>query len=112
MSSSEAEHTLPIRLALEMGKTVLVEKPLALSLKEADDTLETLSMTGGSLRVGYSRRFKDVFLRAKEQIVQGRLGRITGALGRVYNGQSQAFAILKRDPHATPVIDVSRTTWI
>jgi predicted dehydrogenase len=106
VSSSEGEHTLPIRLALEMGKTVLVEKPLALSLKEADDTLETLSMTNGNLRVGYSRRFKDVFLRGKEQIVQGRLGRVTGALGRVYNGQSQAFAILKRDPHATPVLDV------
>ena len=36
----------------------------------------------------------------------GRLGRVVGGTARVYNSRSQAFAILKRDPHATPVLDV------
>ena len=36
----------------------------------------------------------------------GRLGRIVGATARVYNSRAQTFAILKRDPHATPVLDV------
>ncbi len=34
------------------------------------------------------------------------LGTVTGGLARVYNSRAQAFAILKRDPHATPVLDV------
>lgn len=106
VSTSEDEHTRPICQALELGKPVLVEKPIALSLNDADETIQTLKLTGGNLRVGYSRRFKHRFLRAKEQLVQGRVGTITGAVGRVYNGQAQAFAILKRDPHATPVLDV------
>ena len=106
VSTPEGEHAVPVRRALELGKPVLVEKPIALTLKDADDILATLKATGGMLRVGYSRRFKECFLRAKEQMLQGRLGRVTGALARVYNSRAQAFAILKRDPHATPVMDV------
>lgn len=106
VSTPEGEHTAPVRKALELGKPVLCEKPIALSLKDADDMLETLKATGGKLRIGYSRRYKECFLRAKEQMLQGRLGKVVGGLARVYNSRAQTFAILKRDPHATPVLDV------
>ena len=106
VSTPEGEHAAPIRRALELGKAVLVEKPLALTLRDADDVLTTLRDTGGKLRVGYSRRYKECFLRGKEQIRQGRLGTIIGGTARVYNSRAQAFNILKRDPHATPVLDV------
>ena len=106
VSTSEGEHAAPIKRALELGKPVLVEKPIALALGDAADILTTLKATNGKLRVGYSRRYKECFLRAKEQMIQGRLGRVTGGLARVYNSRAQAFAILKRDPHATPVLDV------
>jgi predicted dehydrogenase len=106
VSTPEGEHAAPIRKALELGKPVLVEKPLSLTLRDADDILTTLRDTGGKLRVGYSRRYKDCFLRGKEQIKQGRLGTIIGGTARVYNSRAQAFNILKRDPHATPVLDV------
>ncbi len=106
VSTPEGEHAAPIKRALELGKPVLVEKPIALSLGDAEDILSTLRETKGTLRVGYSRRYKECFLRAKEQMNHGRLGRVTGGLARVYNSRAQAFAILKRDPHATPVLDV------
>ena len=106
VSTPEGEHAAPVKRALELGKPVLVEKPLALALGDAEDILATLKATGGDLRVGYSRRYKECYLRAKEQMIQGRLGRVTGGLARVYNSRAQAFAILKRDPHATPVLDV------
>ena len=102
----KASTSAPVCKALELGKPVLVEKPIAMSLKDADAILATLKRTGGNLRIGYSRRYKECFLRAKEQMVQGRLGRVVGGLARVYNSRAQAFAILKRDPHATPVLDV------
>ena len=85
---------------------MLVEKPLALSRVDAEDILATLKATNGNLRIGYSRRYKECYLRAKEQMIQGRLGRVIGGHARVYNSRAQAFAILKRDPHATPVLDV------
>jgi predicted dehydrogenase len=106
VSTPEGEHAAPVCKALELGKPVLVEKPLALSLNDAQAILNTLNRSGGTLRVGYSRRFKECFLRAKEQMVHGRLGKVSGGLARVYNSRAQTFAILKRDPHATPVLDV------
>ena len=39
-------------------------------------------------------------------MLHGRLGKVVGGTARVYNSRAQAFAILKRDPHATPVLDV------
>jgi predicted dehydrogenase len=106
VSTPEGEHAAPVCRALELGKPVLVEKPIALSLRDAERILDTLKATGGRLRVGYSRRYKECFLRAKEQMLQGRVGTVVGGLARVYNSRAQAYSILKRDPHATPVLDV------
>jgi len=106
VSTPESLHSAPVRRALELGKPVLCEKPIGLNLKDADEILETLKATGGELRIGYSRRYKECFLRAKEQMIHHRLGRVIGGLARVYNSRAQTFQILKRDPHATPVLDV------
>jgi predicted dehydrogenase len=106
VSTPEQEHVAPVCKALALGKAVLVEKPLALTLAGADEILSALRASKGSLRVGYSRRYKECFLRAKEQMLHGRLGKVLGGTARVYNSRAQAFAILKRDPHATPVLDV------
>jgi predicted dehydrogenase len=106
VSTPEQQHTQPILKALQLGKPVLVEKPIGFSLRDADMILDTLRATKGELRVGYSRRYKECFLRAKEQMLRGRLGKVVGGMARVYNSRAQAFAILKRDPHATPVLDV------
>ena len=106
VSTPEGEHAAPVKKALELGKPVLVEKPLALTLADADDILDTWRKTGGDLRIGYSRRFKECFLRAKEQMIHERFGRVVGGTARVYNSRAQAFSILKRSAHATPVLDV------
>jgi predicted dehydrogenase len=105
VSTSEHEHTEPIIQALEAGKAVLVEKPIALSLTDADRILEALATSRGSLHVGYSRRFKRRYLTAKEQVSLGRLGEIVGMTGRLYNSRAQVFQMLDRNPDATPVVD-------
>jgi len=84
---------------------VLVEKPLALTLAEADRIVAEVDKRKASLRVGYSRRYKDRYLIAKEQVIKGRVGKIVGASARVFNSRSQALAMLKRNPGATPVVD-------
>jgi predicted dehydrogenase len=105
VSTSEGEHVAPILAAIERGLPVLVEKPLALSLADADQVLRAIEKRSANVRVAYSRRYKERYLIAKEQILQGRIGTITGGAARLYNSRSQAFALLKRDPHATPVVD-------
>jgi myo-inositol 2-dehydrogenase / D-chiro-inositol 1-dehydrogenase len=105
VSTSEGEHLKPILAALERGLPVLVEKPIALTLDDADQVLRAIDKRAANVRVAYSRRYKERYLIAKEQLVQGRIGTITGGAARVFNSRSQAFAILERNPHATPVVD-------
>jgi predicted dehydrogenase/threonine dehydrogenase-like Zn-dependent dehydrogenase len=60
--------------ALEAGKAVFVEKPLALSLEELDKVLATVGATGNDrLMVGFNRRFSPMF-----QEVRKRFGRVPG----------------------------------
>ena len=105
VSTPEHLHVEPICRALELGKPVLSEKPLALSLADADTILSTLERTQGDLRVGYTQRFRRRFLNAKEQITLGRLGQpLTARLSR-YSPRHMAEQIYKRSPHASPVTD-------
>jgi len=105
VSTSEGEHVEAVLQALERGKAVLVEKPIALTLEDADRILACAKQNIADLRVGYSRRFRKRYQVAKEQIVRGRMGQLLGAAARVYNSRSQALAMLRRNPHATPVVD-------
>ncbi len=109
VSTAEGEHTEAVLAAIAAGKPVLVEKPIALTTTEADAIIVAaergVNGKASNVRVGYSRRYKERYLIAKEQIIQGRVGKITGAAARVFNSSSQALAMLKRDPHATPVVD-------
>jgi predicted dehydrogenase len=105
VSTSEGEHLAPVLKAIELGKPVLVEKPIALTLADADRVLSAIAKSGADVRVGYSRRYKERYQIAKEQIVQGRIGRMVGGAARVFNSRSQALAMLRRNPHATPVVD-------
>src|SRR5262245_46723460 len=66
VATSEGEHVQAVMQALERGKAVLVEKPLALTLAEADRIVAEARKRGASLHVGYSRRYKDRYLIAKE----------------------------------------------
>jgi predicted dehydrogenase len=105
VASSEHEHAAPVIAALKRKVPVLVEKPIALTVPDADLMLQTVAELGGDLRVGYTRRYKTRYLLAKEQLQQGRLGSITGACARLYNSRAQCLAMLGRNKHATPVVD-------
>ena len=105
VATSEGEHVDAVMQALDRGKAVLVEKPIALTLPDADRVVAEVERRKASLRVGYSRRYKERYLIAKEQVAQGRVGKIVGASARVFNSRSQALAMLRRNPGATPVVD-------
>ncbi|MGE3984524.1 MAG: Gfo/Idh/MocA family protein [Dehalococcoidia bacterium] len=106
ISTPEHDHLEPVLQAIELGKPVFVEKPIALSLDDANQILAALEKSGSELVVGYSRRHDRQWVGAKEQIAQGRLGQVLGMTARVYNSRAQMMQILQRSPHATPVLDV------
>src|SRR5688572_7335080 len=89
VSTSEHEHVAPVLQALELGKPVLVEKPIALTLADADRIIAKAEQTGTPIRVGYAQRFKRRYLSAKDQILEGRLGDISAIAARACNTRAQ-----------------------
>ena len=106
VSTAEHAHDEPIRLALEAGKPVLVEKPLSLTLEGARSVVELAESTGTELRVAYSMRYVQRYFVGWEQVRLGKVGRVVGGMTRVFSNRGTAFEILKRSPTATPVKDV------
>src|SRR5260370_4577854 len=68
VSTPEQQHTQPVLHALELGKPVLVEKPIGFSLTEADKILDTLKATKAELRLASIRRHTPHFLLANKPI--------------------------------------------
>ena len=59
-------HAELARRALELGKHVFVEKPLALNEKELESVVAAAAQSQGELMVGYNRRFSPAAIAAKE----------------------------------------------
>jgi len=62
--------------AAEAGKHVLVEKPIANTLDEADAMVDAARKSGVVLMVAHNERYMPVYQKAKELVEQGVLGRI------------------------------------
>lgn len=60
---------------LEAGKDVLVEKPLATNLAEAERMVGASRRSGRLLQVNFSQRFVPEFIFMKETIARGEIGR-------------------------------------
>ena len=106
VSTPEDDHVDAILQAVELGKPIFVEKPLALLNEDADKIIDAAEQAGVELVVGYSRRHDRRWMMTKEQIAQGNIGEIIGMQSRVYNTRAQMLQILQRCVEATPVMDV------
>lgn len=63
--------------ALEAGKHVLVEKPMALSLDDADEMISVAEKNGRLLAVCLQRRTETLFVRIHNAITSGDFGELT-----------------------------------
>jgi myo-inositol 2-dehydrogenase/D-chiro-inositol 1-dehydrogenase len=69
-------HASLITQAAEAGKQIFCEKPVALTLEEADTALAAVRRAGVLLQIGYQRRFDPAYERAHAAIERGDLGRL------------------------------------
>ena len=63
--------------ALAAGKHVVCEKPMATSLKDADRMVRAAKKAKGLLTIFQNRRYMSDFIKAREIIDSGQLGRVT-----------------------------------
>ena len=73
-TTPETTHYPMARDALLAGKHVFLEKPLALTLDEADELIRIQKSRGLKFAIGYSQRFNHKFAYAKKHLGEGAIG--------------------------------------
>ena len=73
-ATPETLHHPMAKAALEAGKHVLLEKPMALTLEEADELIEIAEAKGLKFTIGYSQRFNTKQALVKRSLNDGTLG--------------------------------------
>ncbi len=71
VTTPNALHTEPVLAALERGIHVFSEKPMATSLKEANQILGAVERSGLIYQIGFNRRFAPAYKFARQQIARG-----------------------------------------
>ncbi|MCC7104828.1 MAG: Gfo/Idh/MocA family oxidoreductase [Chloroflexi bacterium] len=79
-AAPETTHYPMARDALKAGKHVLLEKPMAIKLSEADELLRLAREAGVKFTIGYTQRFNPKFAYLKQCVTEGKLGRPVSAL--------------------------------
>ena len=74
ISSPAATHADLVVAAAQAGKHVFCEKPMALTLDDADRAIDAAHTAGVALQVGFNRRFATDFADMRARIVEGAIG--------------------------------------
>src|SRR5262249_45758483 len=95
--TTPAQNHYPItRDCLKAGKHVLLEKPIAMELWEADELI-TLARRGRlKFTIGYSQRFNPKFAYAKKSITAGTLGKVVSVMVSRHLSRGLGTKIAKR----------------
>jgi predicted dehydrogenase len=79
-TTPESNHYPICRDCLKNGKNVMLEKPIALELWEADELIEIAKRNKLKFTIGYSQRFNPKIAYAKKKINDGTLGKVVSVL--------------------------------
>jgi len=76
VATPPATHTVVARLALDAGRPVLVEKPLATTVRDAESLLDLARQRGAAVTAGHTFEYNPAVRKLREIIKSGELGRI------------------------------------
>lgn len=82
-------HATHVMDALNHGSHVLVEKPMACSLKETELMIDTAEKNNKILQVSYQRHVEPEFLYIKQAIENGEIGKLTSVTASLYQEWKQ-----------------------
>lgn len=76
------QHLDPTLAALEAGKHVLVEKPMASTVQDCQQIVDAAAAADGFFMTGHICRFNPRYAAAREAILEGRIGKIISLYAR------------------------------
>jgi myo-inositol 2-dehydrogenase/D-chiro-inositol 1-dehydrogenase len=107
-TTPESTHYPITRDFLRAGKHVLLEKPIAMELFEADELIQIAKRNGVKFTIGYSQRFNTKIAYAKKKIADGTLGKpvsvmvsrhISRSLGKKIAGRTRLSPAAMESTH-------------
>lgn len=106
-TTPESTHYPMARAALEAGKHVLLEKPMALTLEEADELIQIAESKGLKFTIGYSQRFNSKQALAKRSVNDGSIGDPVSVLVSRHIGRSLGAKIGTRGKFSPAVMEAT-----
>ncbi|NLE76737.1 MAG: Gfo/Idh/MocA family oxidoreductase, partial [Chloroflexi bacterium] len=91
-------HPDHVEMAAAAGKHVLCEKPMALTVAQCQQMIETCRRHGVQLAVGYMVRYRPHCQMARRLIDQGRLGRIVAGRAQTVLWHAPSPTAWRHDP--------------
>ena len=91
IATPTSHHASVAEVCAKQSVHVLIEKPIAGTMQQAQDIVQTTSKCGTRVLVGYHRRHNALILKARELIQSGALGRLVG--------MSILWSVLKPDSY-------------
>ena len=115
-ATPEGLHYPMAKAALEAGKHVFLEKPIALRLEEADELVELSESNNLKFTIGYSQRFNAKQAYAKRTLDSGQLGEPSSVLVSRHIGRNLGMKIgnrIKLSPAAMEAThDIDFAMWL
>ena len=103
IASNASTHKELAITALQAGKQVFIEKPMALTLEDAELIAQAVNSTGNQVMVGHLIRYHPAFQTLQQQITSGAVGKVKHiqanrlAMGRIRNSESVLFDLCPHD---------------
>lgn len=89
--TSTSMHKTVVMDAAEAGKAIFCEKPIALTLEDAREMIETVERAGVFFQMAFQRRFDAGYLAARRKLEEGAIG------------DPVMFTSISRDPYPPPI---------
>jgi predicted dehydrogenase len=83
--TSDAQHTAPALACFAAGKHVLLEKPIATTLSEADEIIQAAEKAGVKFLMGQIVRFDPAYAHVQARLSRGELGELEAVFARRLN---------------------------
>lgn len=113
VTTAESEHREPALIALAAGKHVLVEKPLATTIEDAEAMVAAAGTSSGVLVPGPILRFDTKYAALRDAAVSGKLGRLVSLSARRNRRRSLIAGYDRVHPAlVTAIHDVDMMLWI
>ena len=91
MLTPSGAHCANVLELVEYGRPIVVEKPMALRLEDADRMIEACDAHGVKLFVVHQNRYNPPIVKAREALEQGRFGRLVLGTVRLRWTRDQAY---------------------